>query len=95
MGMKQPGEAARLTYDTNLEVMVGDVVETETGRRYLVASARLIHPRNRPIRPAAEIVTDDHRPTFAHRYDLATVVLPPDHVSDKDDVVHPLRWNRR
>lgn len=44
--MKQPGEPAHLTYWTRRTVDDGDVIETTTGRRYLVTSARRTEGRD-------------------------------------------------
>jgi hypothetical protein len=38
--VKQPGEPATLYYDSNANVAVGDIVQTNTGRRYLVVECR-------------------------------------------------------
>lgn len=38
--MRKPGEECKLYYDTTLTVEAGDVIETSTGRRYLVMAAR-------------------------------------------------------
>lgn len=37
--MRKPGEDTYLYYDTTLTVLPGDVIETSTGRRYLVTVA--------------------------------------------------------
>jgi hypothetical protein len=44
--MKAVGEECGLYYDTTLSVDVGDVLETSTGRRYLVLTSR--RQQNRP-----------------------------------------------
>lgn len=88
MGVKQPGEAARLTYDTTAHVLPGDVVQTLTGRMYLVQSSRVVQRRTTPV-------WHDDDGQLVRRWALATVVLPPDHVLDHTDTVHELHWYRR
>lgn len=39
-GVRKPGEECKLYYDTTLTVDPGDIIETSTGRRYLVTAAR-------------------------------------------------------
>lgn len=83
---KLAGEPARLTYDTTADVVEGDVIETGTGRRYLVRSSRRVRRR---------YGSTWHDGQLVHRYALDTEVLPADHQLDDDDVVHPLVWWRR
>jgi hypothetical protein len=83
--VKLPGESARLTYDTESHVAAGDIVETATGRRYLVQTTRVVRRR-----------AEWHNPLIpGKRWALTTVVLPADHALEADDVVHDLRWYRR
>jgi hypothetical protein len=88
--MKQPGEPARLTYDTTAHVLPGDIIQTTTGRRYLVETSRVIRRYSGPARLAG---VELDRPV--RRWALATVVLPADHQLDEDDVVHELHWYAR
>jgi hypothetical protein len=39
--VKQPGEQARITYDSTARVREGDYIRTTTGRTYLVTGVRI------------------------------------------------------
>jgi hypothetical protein len=52
--MLAPGEGCTLYYDTTLTVDPGDVLQTTTGRRYLVQAAR--RSRKRPDRWYLDVI---------------------------------------
>lgn len=81
--VKAAGEVARLTYDTESLVDVGDVIETSTGRRYLVTAAK-------PSRSCPKGYTGAWR-----RWTCETLVLGPDDATPDGATVHPLYWYPR
>lgn len=74
------GAIVRVRYDTDAVVEPGDVIETTTGRRYLVDEVRPVCRRH-PGGPW-------------RRLNLRCVVLGPGEVVE-GAVVHPLFWYRR
>lgn len=78
---KRAGEVAKLTYDTSRQIEPGDVVETETGRRYLVDEAR--RGRERP-----DLIG-------WYRWRLTTIVMAEDDPYPMGAVVHTLIWYPR
>lgn len=82
--MKQPGEPAQLYYDLPLDdtPVEGDVVETSTGRRYLIVELRAVKSLHRRARGEC-------------RWMLQTVVMEPSAPVPADATVWPLHWYRR
>lgn len=71
----------RLTYDTDVMVEVGDILESAaTGRCWLVIDVHVVTPR----------VILEHR----YRLRRTTLVVPEDYAQE-DDTIHPLYWKPR
>lgn len=81
--MKPPGSVVTLGYDNDDEVEAGDVIETSTGRRYLVHEARRVRRR-----PGVAV-------RWRFRWRLQCVVLDPDEAHPEGARVHELVWYDR
>lgn len=78
----RPGDTCSLTYDTDVEVVPGDFIQTQAGRRYLVNESRLVANRGR-------------RPTgYPFRWKCEVLVLRPDD-PDPSGTRHLLFWYPR
>ena len=67
-------------FDTDAEVDPGDIIETSTGRRYLVDDAVLVRRR---------------RPAPGRRWRVTAVVMRPDDPTPATARVHTLSWYPR
>lgn len=74
------GAVVKLYVDTRMKQLEpGDVIETGTGRRYEVVTARI----------------QERGKWAGIRQHLTALVLPPDHPLPPDTFILPIRWYRR